>query len=185
MKNITPQALKKRLDQGDVTLIDVREPIEYKTAYIEGAHLIPLAQVTREKLPVTDKPLVLYCRSGRRSMDACQKLFECDSSLDLYSLDGGIIAWQEAGCSVKKSGENRIPLERQTQCAIGSIALVGTVLGALTHPLFYVVPGFIGAGLIFAGVTGWCGMAQFLSTMPWNQSAQSPDEKHENTPEKR
>ncbi|WP_370515216.1 DUF2892 domain-containing protein [Erythrobacter sp. THAF29] len=60
---------------------------------------------------------------------------------------------------------------RQVQIAAGILILVGVVLGTLTSPLWYGLSGFVGAGLLFAGVTGWCGMANLLSLMPWNRRA--------------
>jgi len=57
---------------------------------------------------------------------------------------------------------------RQVQITAGALALCGTIAGALLAPVFYTIPGFVGAGLVFAGVTGWCGMARLLSVMPWN-----------------
>jgi hypothetical protein len=90
-------------------------------------------------------------------------------SLDVASLEGGIVAWSQAGFNVKKSGSTILPLDRQTQITAGFIGFSGTILGALIHPAFYILPGFIGAGLMFAGLTGWCGMAKLLAKMPWNR----------------
>jgi hypothetical protein len=90
-------------------------------------------------------------------------------SLDVVSLEGGIVAWSQAGFNVKKSGSTILPLDRQTQITTGFIAFSGTILGALINPGFYILPGFIGAGLMFAGLTGWCGMAKLLAKMPWNR----------------
>lgn len=168
MKTITAVELKKRLDKDEVLLIDVREPAEHRTESIEGACLIPLAEMKIEKLPSIKRPIVIHCRSGNRSAEACTKLLATDPSLDVYSLEGGIVAWQQAGFSVKKSGSNVLPLDRQTQIAVGTIAFLGTILGTLINPAFYILPGFIGAGLMFAGITGWCGMAKLLAKMPWN-----------------
>lgn len=169
MKIITPEELKKRLDKNEVLLIDVREPAEYRAECIEGACLIPLGEINIERLPSTEKPIVIHCMSGKRSADACTKLLATDPSLDVYSLKGGIIAWQEAFCNVKKSGCNILPLDRQTQIVAGSIAFFGTFFGTFIHHAFYILPGFIGAGLIFAGLTGWCGLAKLIAKMPWNK----------------
>lgn len=169
MKTITATELKKKLDEGTVVLVDVREPAEHQGAHIHGTHLIPLSTVSPERLPKKNQPLVLYCRSGRRSADACKQLLHKDASLDVCSLEGGIIAWQEAGFPIKTSGADILPLERQTQIVAGVCALLGTLAGALITPAYYIIPGFVGAGLIFSGITGWCGMAKLLAKMPWNQ----------------
>lgn len=169
MKTITASQLKAKLDKDEVLLIDVREPAEHRSESIEGACLIPLSEITLEKLPSLKRPMVIHCRSGKRSADACEKLLAIDPALNIASLEGGIIAWSQAGYPVKRSGTFVLPLDRQTQIAVGTIALSGTVLGAWINPAFYILPGFMGAGLIFAGITGWCGMARLLAKMPWNQ----------------
>ena len=97
MKTIKVEELKKWLDEDKVLLIDVREPSEHKSESIEGAHSIPLGELSVEKLPVKSKPIVLYCRSGKRSSDACAKLLAQDPMLEIYSLEGGITEWQQAG----------------------------------------------------------------------------------------
>ncbi len=169
MKAITASELKKRLDKDEVLLIDVREPAEHRSECIDGACLIPLGEISIEKLPSTQRPIVIHCRSGNRSPDACAKLLKVNPSLDVASLEGGIVAWSQSGFNVKKLGSAILPLDRQTQIAAGFIAFSGTILGALINATFYILPGFIGAGLMFAGLTGWCGMAKLLAKMPWNR----------------
>lgn len=169
MKSINATELKQRLDKGKILLVDVREPSEHRSEYIEGSHLIPLSEISVEKLPSTTKPIVIHCKSGKRSKEACLKLLADSPSLDIYSLEGGITAWGQAGYNIKKSGSYVLPLDRQTQFAVGFIAFSGTIIGTFINPLFYIIPGFIGAGLMFAGITGWCGMSKLLAKMPWNQ----------------
>lgn len=168
IKNITAEELQTRLAKGEVVVVDVREPAEHATECINGACLIPLAAVTAEKLPEGSKPIVIHCRSGKRSEEACKKLLAQDPNLDIYNLVGGITAWKAAGGEIKKSGRNVLPLDRQTQVAAGSLTFIGVMLGLLVHPVFYVIPGFVGLGLMFAGISGWCGMAKLLAKMPWN-----------------
>lgn len=169
MKTILVSDLKKKLDHDEVLLIDVREPAEHRSECIDGACLIPLSEITPERLPSTQRPIVIHCRSGKRSSEACAKLLAANPTLDLASLEGGIVAWHQAGYPIKRSASNTLPLDRQTQIAVGLIALSGTLLGTFSHPAFYVLPGIIGAGLMFAGITGWCGMAKLLAKMPWNR----------------
>jgi rhodanese-related sulfurtransferase len=102
MKIINSMNLKKKLDLKEVVLIDVREPEEYTCEHIEGAVLIPLGDISMEKWPETNRPLVVYCRSGKRSMDACARLLKEYPFLDVASLDGGIMDWIQAGYSVKR-----------------------------------------------------------------------------------
>lgn len=160
--------LKHRLSSGDVVLVDVREPHEHHFESINGAHLVPLGDISYTKLPTKKSgPIVIHCKSGRRSEEACKKLLAENPDLELYSLEGGIVAWKEAGGSVNnKSGT--ISLERQTQIVAGSLALTGAVLGFLVSYKFHFLSGFVGAGLTFAGITGWCGTTKLLAKMPWN-----------------
>jgi rhodanese-related sulfurtransferase len=62
------------------------------------------------------------------------------------------------------------PLMQQVQIVAGSLVLLGVVLGYLLNPAFFLLSGFVGAGLLFAGLSGWCGMALLLAKMPWNRS---------------
>ncbi|MEB3701755.1 Rhodanese-like and DUF2892 domain-containing protein [Candidatus Bealeia paramacronuclearis] len=169
MKTITSDELKKRLKYAEVVLIDVREPGEHKSECIEGAHLIPLSEICIKKLPTSLLPIVIHCRSGKRSQEACKKLLAENPNLEIYTLEGGISAWKELGGEVKTQGRNVLPLDRQVQVAVGFLAFSGVMLGTFVNSGFYVIPGFIGLGLVFAGLTGWCGMAKILAKMPWNQ----------------
>ena len=98
MKNITVEELKKKMDAGEkINLIDVREPHEYAEANM-GGKLIPLGKVqtmqVEEIEDLKDEEVILYCRSGRRSMMACMVL-DTLGFKDTYNLEGGILAWQE------------------------------------------------------------------------------------------
>jgi hypothetical protein len=68
------------------------------------------------------------------------------------------------------------PMEimRQVQVVAGTLILLGVGLGVLLSPWFFALSGFVGAGLVFAGVTGWCGMAKLLSRAPWNRPRSQP-----------
>ena len=79
------------------------------------------------------------------------------------------MAWERAGLPVKRSGVKALPLERQVRIAIGSLVVLGVVLGWLVHPAGYAMSALVGCGLIFAGVTDWCGMALLMAKMPWNR----------------
>jgi len=169
MKTMTANQLRKRLKQNDVILIDVREPAEYKTECIEEAILIPLAEISCEKLPTQSRPIVVHCHSGKRSAEACRRLLAQNPDLEVYNLEGGIVAWKESGCVVENLGCSVLPVDRQTQFAAGFLAFFGVIFGSFVSSWFYALSGFVGLGLMFAGLTGWCGMAKLLAKMPWNQ----------------
>jgi rhodanese-related sulfurtransferase len=98
MKNITVEELKIKIDSGQkINLIDCREPHEYAESHI-GGKLIPLGKIqtmqVEEIEDLKDEEVIIYCRSGRRSMMACMVLDQLGFK-DTYNVEGGILAWQE------------------------------------------------------------------------------------------
>ncbi len=167
---IDPTTLKQWLDTGEAIVVDVREPAEYAAEKIKGATLLPLARVSKSTLPdCTNKKLVIHCRKGGRGGNACQKLLAEDPSLEIYHLEGGLDAWSAAGQQVIASGTRILPLDRQVQLTIGLAVLTGSLLAYFVNPLFFLLTGFFGAGLTFAGISGFCGLAVLIAKMPWNQ----------------
>lgn len=169
MKNITPLDLKNKLENDQAILVDVREPAEFRAEHIPNAYLMPQSEVSISKLPVKNKTIVFICRSGIRSSSVCQKFVTNHPEIDAYSLSGGINAWRDAGYDIVTSSHKIMPLERQIQLAAGLLVLSGVIAGALINPIAYLLSGFVGCGLTFAGLTGWCGMGRLLAKMPWNQ----------------
>lgn len=169
MKNIDSKVLNSKLKQQQAIVIDVRTPAEYRSEHIPNSYLLPQDKVSIENLPKKNKTIVFVCRSGRRSVNVCEKFTINHPELDVYSLHGGINAWKEAGFSTISSGKTIISLDRQIQIVAGSLVLTGVIIGAFVNPWFYLISGFVGAGLLFAGISGWCGMGKLLSLMPWNK----------------
>ncbi len=87
------------------------------------------------------------------------------------NVEGGTRAWQGAGLPVVQ-GKKILSLERQVRIATGTLVLIGAVLGWIIHPAFIGISAFVGAGLVFAGVTDSCAMGAMLAKMPWNQISQ-------------
>lgn len=169
IQEIDAQTLKQWLDDRAVTLVDVRETVEHATERISGAKLHPLSQFDPQKLhPVEGKPLVLYCQSGNRSTQAAQKCVAAGFDSVIH-LRGGISTWKSAGYGVEKSQNAPISLFRQVQIVAGSLVFLGTVLGVLVSPNFLLLSGFVGAGLVFAGITNTCAMGLLLAKLPYNQ----------------
>lgn len=169
MKTMQAAELKQKLEDGSVVLIDVREPAEHNTECIENAHLIPLSEICLEKLPAKSSTIVIHCSAGKRSIEACKKLLAQDCNLSVYSLEGGLFAWKKAGYPVQHLGGHVISLDRQVQLSAGFLVFSGVLLAAWVNHYFLFIPGFIGLGLMFAGLSGRCGMAKLLAKMPWNR----------------
>ena len=97
MKEVTVQELKQKIDnKEDFQLIDVRETFEYETSNLNGEN-IPLGGLLIEADKIArDKPVIMQCRSGKRSAAAVMQLEQMLGLDNLYNLKGGILAWQEA-----------------------------------------------------------------------------------------
>ncbi|OCR01658.1 hypothetical protein BCD67_13610 [Oscillatoriales cyanobacterium USR001] len=166
---IDANTLNQLLAEQKVTLIDVREPAEYAGEHIKDATLMPLSTFnpTEVKL-ITGKQLVLYCHSGNRSRKAAQKLLDFGLQ-EITQLRGGIATWKQAGYPTIINKNAPISIMRQVQIVAGSLVFLGTVLGAFVSPGFLILSGFVGAGLVFAGITGTCAMGLLLANLPYNQ----------------
>jgi rhodanese-related sulfurtransferase len=164
LAKITPEEAKRLVDAG-ATLIDVRAPAEHARESIPGARNLPLGQRPSRDLA---GPVVFHCRSGMRtSMKAAELAGSVDC--EAYLLEGGIDAWKRAGLPVKRDASLPIEIMRQVQIAAGSLVALSFVLGFVWSTVFFLVAALVGCGLIFAGVTGWCGMAKVLELAPWNR----------------
>jgi len=171
MLNLTPAGLKHELDAGDVVLIDIREPVEHAHERIPGARLIPLGELSSERLASLHSNVVLYCRTGRRSTEALH-LLAGQGFTRAAHLEGGIESWKSEGLATERTaGAPRLSLMQQVQVTAGSLVVAGTALGAFLHPGWLFLSGFVGAGLVFSGATGSCAMAALLSKLPWNRVA--------------
>ncbi|BAY09350.1 rhodanese-like domain-containing protein [Calothrix sp. NIES-2098] len=167
LQTINAQTLKQLLDQKAVTPIDVREPAEFAGEHIPGATLVSLSNFDPRKIP-QEGNIVLYCRSGNRSTMAAQKLFDAGFT-KVTHLHGGISTWKEAGYPTTINQNAPISLLRQVQIVTGSSVFIGTVLGAFVSPWFLLLSGFMGAGLIYSGITDTCILGMMLAKLPYNQ----------------
>lgn len=167
---IDANTAKAWFENSEAIIIDVREPSEHGAQAIPGATLLPLRKVCTSELPkCSGKKIILHCKTGRRGTNACEKLLAEDPNLELYHLEGGIDAWQQAGYDVQASNRFFMALDRQVQLTIGVVVFIGVVLGYFVHPFFLILSAFFGLGLVNAGLTGWCGLALLMARMPWNQ----------------
>ena len=174
---ITPARLEQLRTAGKaVDLIDVRTPVEYREVHVAFARNVPLdrldpAAVQQQRAATPGGPLYVICRSGSRGRQACERLLAAGCP-NVVNVEGGTLACVDAGLPVVR-GKKAISLERQVRIAAGSLVLLGTALGAFVHPAFLGLAAFVGAGLVFAGVTDTCGMGMMLARMPWNRADES------------
>lgn len=174
MTTITPRQLHDRLQRGEkLHLLDVRTPAEHAEIHVPGVHLAQLdrlnaAQLAGENGFAKDQPLYIFCRTGNRAKQAAEKL-EKGGYKHCSVVEGGTMAWAESGLPVNRGTSKVISLERQVRIAAGAIVLTGVLLARFANPAFIWLSGFIGAGLLFAGITDLCGMGMLIAKLPWNQ----------------
>lgn len=171
--------------QADKTgdLIDVRTPAEFREIHAEGARNIPMERLNPIELVASrqgsSEPIYLLCRSGSRAKQVAEKLLDV-GFINAVVVEGGTLAWEQAGLPVAR-GKKTISLERQVRITAGSLVLLGAALALFIHPYFIGLSAFVGGGLLFAGITDWCGMAMLLARMPWNQVSEAPDTQKKTT----
>ncbi|MBL63501.1 MAG: sulfurtransferase [Opitutae bacterium] len=169
------RVLKKRLEKEEVVLLDVRTPAEYSKIHVEHATLLPLDSVddkTIEQLKesVNGQEICAMCLSGRRAALLARKLLDAGFK-KVSILQGGIRSWEDAEFPlVRRKGS--IAVERQVRMLVGLVILVScaSLWFMPTQPEWWLaVPGFLGLGLFFSGITGFCGLNKILRKMPWNR----------------
>jgi rhodanese-related sulfurtransferase len=169
LPHISPEDAKLLIDKGAI-LVDVRNTDEHARERIPAARNMPLSKLGETRVGQGHSAIVFHCKSGSRTaMNA--PLLSKAASVDAFILDGGIDAWKKAGLPIAKDSKQPIEMMRQVQIVAGSLTLAGAVLGYTVAPAFYALSGAIGAGLMFSGITGTCGMAHVLRMMPWNRVA--------------
>ena len=171
MKSISPAELQKILAaQPSSTVIDVRTPMEFAEVHVPQARSVPLDELKPGLLQLAkDQPVYLLCRSGQRATKAAEKFAQGGFAQPIV-VAGGTLAWIDANLPVTRGTTKVISLERQVRIAAGSLVLTGVLLGWFVHRDFFGLSAFVGAGLVFAGVTDYCGMGLLLAKMPWNKT---------------
>jgi rhodanese-related sulfurtransferase len=171
LKEIDAKTLHDWMEDGKAVLIDVREVDEYAHEHIIGSRLVPLSAFDKADFKDNkDKVAVFHCRTGNRTCMAAPQLLQTGFA-DVYHLDGGIEAWKKAGYSVHYDASQPISIMRQVQLTAGSLVLIGAILAILVSPWFALLSGFVGGGLMMAGFTGSCPMANMLAVLPFNRRA--------------
>lgn len=174
LKTITAQEARRLIADGAM-LVDVRESDERLREHIPGSRHLPLSKLDAAEFAVRHGGIVIFhCRSGARTQSQSARLAAKTGGVcDAYLVEGGLDGWRKAGLPTEIDRRQPIELQRQVQIGAGGLALIGTLLGLTFSPWFFGIPLFVGAGLVFAGVTGFCGMAVLLQRAPWNRTAQA------------
>ncbi|EQB02173.1 rhodanese-like domain-containing protein [Sphingobium baderi] len=165
---ITPHDADKAMAKG-ATLVDIRGPDEHAREHIAGAIHVPLDRL--EDLPKVAGPIIFHCKSGMRTQANEAALRAAAGFTPCQILEGGLEGWRAAGLPTRVDRKQPLEIMRQVQLAAGGLVLLGVLLGFLVAPAFFGLSAFVGAGLMMAGATGWCGMAKLLQAMPWNRRA--------------
>jgi rhodanese-related sulfurtransferase len=173
MKIIAPAELQKIIAaQPTAAVIDVRTPVEFAEVHVPQAQNIPLDELTPASLTFSkDQPVYLLCRSGQRATKAAAKFVDAGFKLPVV-VEGGTLAWIAANLPLTRGSVKVMSLERQVRIAAGGIVFTGVILARFVNFNFIWLSGFVGAGLVFAGITDFCGMGLLLAKLPWNRRIQ-------------
>lgn len=169
INSLAPHEVRARLDSGRAILVDIREADEFARSHIAGARSKPLSGWEQAHLGVDSAADVIFtCRSGVRTAGACDRLAARVSG-EAFVLEGGVDAWKKAGLPVATDASAPLEIMRQVQIAAGTLILIGAMLGTFVTPAWFGLSAVVGAGLLFAGISGFCGMARLLMLAPWNR----------------
>ncbi len=173
IKNIDARQLKDWLQSGEAILVDVREPVEFTEWRIPKAISMPLTNIDKhiKNLEGEKHKIVFQCLKGKRGEMAAEKAIEVlGSDVEIYNLEGGIETWDSAGFTIIRDSEKTgLPIMRQVHIAAGSLLLLFSLIALAGVKFGAIMTLFVGAGLLFAGLTGNCMMAMLLQKMPWNK----------------
>jgi rhodanese-related sulfurtransferase len=167
-KTISPRDALTLMEKGAL-LVDIRGADEYAREHIPTAVNVPLAELGRLDAKGA-AAVIFHCKSGMRTStnaDALVRVAGCETHI----VEGGIDGWRAAGLATTIDRGRPIDVMRQVQLTAGVLVLIGVLLGFLASPVFFGLSAFVGGGLMMAGATGWCGMANLLRLMPWNRRA--------------
>ncbi|WP_140984686.1 rhodanese family protein [Asticcacaulis tiandongensis] len=167
MSNSISPADAALLIRNGATLVDIRETDEYRREHIDGAVNCPVSVL--DTVAIEGDSIVFHCKSGRRTLVNADRLAAKAGERRWLLLDGGLDKWKQSGLPVRKDASQPIELQRQVMIGAGTLVLGGVLLASFVASPFILLSGFVGVGLVFAGVTGFCGMAKVLMLAPWNR----------------
>ena len=168
-KNISVSEMQALQNESPIRIIDIRTADEFAREAIKGAENIPADQL-HEAVFQPHEYVVFHCQAGNRTRQ-CASLLEKINAAGIYILEGGLNAWKQAGQPLAVNNKAPLPLMRQVQIIVGTMVLLGVISGWLVSPWFTLISAFFGAGLLFAGISGYCGMARLLMLLPYNRQS--------------
>jgi rhodanese-related sulfurtransferase len=166
---LKPSHVAELLETGRAVLVDIREPDEFARRRVKGAVSRPLSTLGPHLGLEGDSQIIFACRSGMRTAAHCARLADLAGGEALI-LGGGLDGWSAEGLPVEVIASAPLEIMRQVQITAGLIILLGVLLGYTVNPALFLLSGLIGAGLTFAGATGYCGLARLLKLAPWNRA---------------
>ncbi|QOV63087.1 rhodanese family protein [Kosakonia pseudosacchari] len=169
---VTPKEASAQQQNGAL-IIDIRQADEFRREHLPDARSLPLDTLLAGQTITQVSPgqtVIFHCQSGMRTQQNAEALVRAAAPANVMILEGGLNNWKREKLPTVQDKRQPRPLMQQVQIVAGSLILLGVVLGFTLHPNFFLLSGFVGAGLLFAGLSGWCGMALLLAKMPWNRS---------------
>jgi len=169
-ETLSPLQASQLLEQGAI-LVDIRDRTDYLREHIPQAISLPLTEITTGKTVEGSgqQPVIFHCQAGMRTTNSADELMRTVTSGNVFLMSGGINAWKGAALPTVEDKKQPLPIIRQVHITAGSLILLGVIAGYAVDSRLFLLSGFIGAGLIFSGVSGFCGMASLLQKMPWNR----------------
>ncbi len=169
MSQIQARNFIDKLKQEDLCVIDVRTKGEFEHQAIKSARCLPLDEIEKRMNEVPkDQAVYMICRSGKRSQVAVDKL-KAHGFDNVINVQGGMVDYAKLGGEVQQITKT-LPVMRQVQMIAGLMVLLGVLLSMFVSPSFIYLSGFVGVGLLIAGVTGYCALGELLYLMPWNRA---------------
>ena len=179
MQTINVRSLKSLMQaEASPEMLDVRTPPEHAAGHVPGVKLVPLDELDAaaylQNRSAPGEPLYILCQTGGRARRAIEKFKQAGFERCVL-VEGGTSAWADAGLPLNQAPSRVIPLMRQVQIIVGGLSAAGALLALTINVHFALVPLITGCGLLFAGCTGFCGLALVLARMPWNRTGKWRD----------
>lgn len=171
-ESLSPLQASQLIEQGAV-LVDIRDHTDYLREHIPQSISLPLTDITTGKTVEGsgEQPVIFHCQAGMRTTNNADELMKAVSSGTVFLMSGGINAWKGAALPTVEDKKQPLSIIRQVHITAGILILLGVIAGFAVDSRLVLLSGFVGAGLVFSGVSGFCGMASLLQKMPWNRPA--------------